>query len=139
MIYVDDTGAITSNPESGFYPVLEGNKPIPGPCQVVVKDKLVKEGDHWVQIYKLTSAPMYSAGDWLETVEFGAGQQPTLIYMKLQLYAAGKSSPKLIATEEFMNSVLSLYASAPIARCDWDNPPYTFQEVVFECVQTLQN
>lgn len=80
---------------------------------------------------------MYTAGEWLELTGYGAGQQPTLIYLKMQLMAAGKSSAKLAATEQFIGQVLALYAANDVPRCDWQQPPYQFQEVVAECMEVL--
>lgn len=137
MIYIDETGAISATAQPGYLPVIDGVKPQPTNCQIVVKDTLVNMGDHWVQNYRLAQAPMYTAGQWLELVGFGAAEQPTLIYVKMQLQAAGKSSPKLQATEQFMNTVLGLYAVNAVPRCDWNQPPYEFQEVVSECMTIL--
>lgn len=90
-------------------------------------------GGQWV----IPSPRTYSAGEWLELVGFGSSQQPTLIYMKLQLQAAGKTSTKLIATEQYLNGVLALFATNPTPRSDWDQPPYPFHEVVSEVLAAL--
>ena len=88
-------------------------------------------------MYKLLPAAKYSAGEWLELVGFGSSQQPTLIYLKLQLGMYGRRSDKLNATEQFLNSVLTAFAHDPTPRCDWEQPPYQFQEVVAECMEVL--
>lgn len=88
-------------------------------------------------MYKLLPATMYSAGEWLELVGFGSSQQPTLIYLKLQLQMYGRRSDKLNATEQFLNSVLASFAHDPTPRCDWQQPPYQFQEVVAEAMEVL--
>ena len=90
-------------------------------------------GGQWV----IPSPRTYSAGEWLELVGFGASQQPTLIYLKLQLQMYGRRSDKLNATEQFLNSVLASFAHDPTPRCDWQHPPYQFQEVVAECMEVL--
>lgn len=135
--YLDDTGKSSPTAKEGFLPVYEGDKPQPTQCQQIVQDSVQRMSDHWVQTYKVEPAPMYTAGEWLEIVGFGAASQPTLIYIKLQLQAAGKSSDKLQATEQFMNTVLGLYAMNAVPRCDWEQPPYQFQEVVAECMTIL--
>lgn len=135
--YLDDTGASSPIPMEGFLPVYEGNKPQPTQCEQIVQDTVQRMADHWVQTWKIEPAPMYSAGEWLELVGYGAGQQPTLIYLKMQLLTAGKTSAKLAATEAFIGQVLALYAANDVPRCDWEQPPYGFQEVVAECIDAI--
>ena len=90
-------------------------------------------GGQWV----IPLPPTYTAGEWLELVGFGSSQQPTLIYLKLQLGMYGRRSDKLNATEQFLNSVLTTVAHDPSPRSDWQHPPYEFQEVVAECMEVL--
>lgn len=135
--YLDDTGKSSPTAKEGFLPVYEGNKPEPTQCQQIVQDTVVRMADHWIQTYRIEPATMYTAGEWLELTGYGAGQQPTLIYLKMQLIAAGKSSAKLAATEQFIGQVLALYAANDVPRCDWQQPPYGFQEVVAECMGVL--
>jgi hypothetical protein len=135
--YLDDTGASSPVPKDGFLPVYEGDKPQPTQCQQIVQDSVVRMADHWVQTYKLEPATMYTAGEWLELVGFGANQQPTLIYLKLQLQSIGKTSVKLSATEEYLNGVLALFATNPVSRNDWEEPPYQFYEVISDALSTL--
>lgn len=91
------------------------------------------QGGQWV----IPPAPVYTAGEWLELVGFGSSQQPTLIYLKLQLQMYGRRSDKLNETEQFLNSVLASFAHDPTPRSDWEQPPYEFQEVVAECMEVL--
>lgn len=135
--YLSETGQSSPEPKDGFLPVFEGNPPQPTQCEQVAQDRVERIEGGWVQLYKLLPATMYTAGEWLELVGFGAASQPTLIFIKLQLQAAGKSSDKLQATEQFMNTVLGLYAMNAVPRCDWEQPPYQFQEVVAECMTIL--
>lgn len=81
--------------------------------------------------------PTYTAGEWLEHIGFGSSQQPTLIYLKMQLGMYGRRSDKLNATEQFLNSVLTTFAHDPSPRSDWEQPPYQFQEVVAEAMEVL--
>lgn len=93
----------------------------------------------WVGGQWIIPAPRtYSAGEWLEMVGLGGSQQPTLIYLKLQLMAAGKRSDKLEALEAYLNGILAAYAADPTPRCDWQNPPVDYQETVAECVELLK-
>jgi hypothetical protein len=84
-------------------------------------------------------APTYTAGEWLEMVGLGTSQQPTLIYLKLQLMAAQKSSIKLTAIECYVNGILAQYAVDNSPKEDWGQPPYTIQETIAECVNLLQS
>jgi len=90
-------------------------------------------GGQWV----IPAPRTYSAGEWLELVGFGANQQHTLIYLKLQLQSIGKTSVKLSATEEYLNGVLALFATNPVPRSDWEQPPYQFYEVISDALASL--
>lgn len=78
------------------------------------------------------SEPML-AEEFLESVGFGGNRQPTLLYLR----QAGAVSQKLDSTEEFLNTVLSIFANDPSPRKDWIKPSYTFEEVVAEAVKSL--
>lgn len=83
-------------------------------------------------------APTYTAGEWLEMVGLGTSQQPTLIYLKLQLMAANKISHKLKAIEGYVNGILAQYSVDNSPKEDWGQPPYTIHETIAECVNLLQ-
>lgn len=135
--YLSETGQSSPEPKEGFLPVFEGNPPQPTQCEQVAQDRVERIEGGWVQLYKLLPAAKYTAGEWLELVGFGSSQQPTLIYLKLQLQAAGKSSAKLEATEQYLNQMLAIFATDPQPRCDWENPPYPFNEVVADVMYIL--
>ena len=137
LYFADMTGAISATEQPGFFPVHEGNVPSIGAGEKIEQDKLQWCGEYWEMTYKVVSAAKYSAGEWLDLVGFGSSQQPTLIYLKLQLGMYGRRSDKLNATEQFLNSVLTSFAHDPTPRCDWQQPPYAFQEVVAECMEVL--
>lgn len=137
LYYADMTGAISATEQPDFFPVHEGNVPIIGAGERLEQDKLQWCGEYWEMTYKVVSAAKYSAGEWLDHVGFGSNQQPTLIYLKLQLQAAGKSSAKLEATEQYLNQMLAIFATDPQPRCDWENPPYQFNEVVADVMYIL--
>jgi len=140
MMYADNTGAISPVEKEGFYPIYEGELPEAENCKTVLPDRLEwHEDGHWVQLYKLSPLHLYSAGEWLEIVGLGAGQQPTLIYLKMQLQAAGKTSAKLTALEGYLNQVLGLYAAEQVPRCDWQQPPVGYHETVAECMAVLSS
>jgi hypothetical protein len=138
MIYRDITGAISPEPKEGFFPVHEF-KPEADPCCIVVEDRLQWEDTHWIQLYKQQPKPSYSAGEWLDMVGIGSSQQPTLIYLKMKLQAAGKTSAKINALETYLQQVLGEYAADNSPRCDWGQPPVTYYDAVKEAMEVLQS
>jgi hypothetical protein len=75
----------------------------------------------------------FTAEEHLESVSLGGNRQPTLLYLR----QAGAVSAKLDATEQFLNTVLAMFAQDPAPRSDWPSPSYTFEEVVAEAVSSL--
>lgn len=136
MIYRDITGAISPEPKEGFFPVHEF-KPEADPCCVVVEDRLQWADTHWIQLYKQQPKPTYSAGEWLDMVGIGAGQQPTLIYLKLSLQMANKTSDKLNVLEQYLQNILAQYAMDPTPKADWTQPPISYHEAVQDAVNQL--
>jgi hypothetical protein len=82
---------------------------------------------------KPSEAPAVTAEEFLTSVGLGGNRQPTLLYLR----QAGAQSPKLDATELYLNQILALFAADPAPRSDWPTPVYTFEETVAEAVQSL--
>ena len=82
-----------------------------------------------------TPPPAMLAEEYLESVGLGGNRQPTLLYLR----QAGAVSPKLDATEQYLNTVLAMFAQDPSPRSDWPAVPYEFAEVVAEAVASLQS
>jgi hypothetical protein len=80
-----------------------------------------------------TPPPSMLAEEFLESVGLGGNRQPTLLYLR----QAGAVSPKLDATEQYLNTVLAMFAADPAPRSDWPAPAYTFEETVTQAVQSL--
>jgi hypothetical protein len=78
--------------------------------------------------------PAMTAEEYLESVGLGGNRQPTLLYLR----QAGVVSPKLDATEQYLNQILAIFATDPAPRSDWPAAPFTFESVVGEAVQSLQ-
>ena len=74
-----------------------------------------------------------TAEAWLEQVGLGGNRQPTLLYLR----QAGAVSPKLDATEQYLNQILAIFASDPSPRSDWPAAPHAFEDVVAEAVASL--
>jgi hypothetical protein len=75
----------------------------------------------------------FTAEEHLNAVGLGGNRQPTLLYLR----QAGAVSPKLNATEAFLNTVLAMFAADPAPRSDWPSPSFTFEQVVAEAVSSL--
>lgn len=78
-------------------------------------------------------APTFTAEQHLECVGLGGNRQPTLLYLR----QAGAVSPKLDATEAYLNQILAIFAADPAPRSDWPAAPFTFEETVAEAVSSL--
>jgi len=84
------------------------------------------------------SAPTFTAEGWLSAQGYGGSRPTSCLYWLLQLDAAGKSSPKLLAVKNWMDQILAIGAIDPDAqRSDWTPCPWTFAEVGQEVMQTL--
>jgi hypothetical protein len=80
-----------------------------------------------------TPPPAVTAEEFLTSVGLGGNRQPTLLYLR----QAGAQSPKLDATEQYLNQILALFAADPAPKSDWPAPVYTFEETVAEAVASL--
>ena len=74
-----------------------------------------------------------TAEQHLESVGLSGNRQPTLLYLR----QAGAVSPKLDATEQYLNQILAIFAADPAPRSDWPAAPFTFEQVVAEAVASL--
>jgi len=80
-----------------------------------------------------TPPPATTAEQHLESVGLGGNRQPTLLYLR----QAGAVSPKLDATEQYLNQILAIFAADPAPRSDWPAPVYSFEETVAQAVASL--
>ena len=92
-------------------------------------DNAVWQDGAWV----VPAEPTFSAEQHLEQVGLGGNRQPTLLYLR----QAGAVSPKLDATEQYLNTILAMFAADPAPRSDWHAAPFTFEETVAEAVSSL--
>ena len=91
-----------------------------------------------VDLANLPAAPApasepVTAEQHLDAVGLGGNRQPTLLYLR----QAGAVSPKLNATEQYLNTVLAMFAADPAPRSDWPAAPFTFEQVVAEAVASV--
>lgn len=80
---------------------------------------------------------VFSAEQWLDEQGVGGSRQPTLLYLKQSLMAAGKTSPLLNSLEQYLQTILALYVTDPAPRADWPLPPTSFEAAVQEAMQQL--
>jgi len=86
-----------------------------------------------------TPPPTQTAEEFLESVGLGAARQPTLLYLRQSLTAAGKTCAELDAVEAYLQQVLTMFAANPAPRNDWPNPSVTFEVAVQSAMQALNS
>jgi hypothetical protein len=80
-----------------------------------------------------------TAEEHLKSVGLGGERQPTLLYLRQSLAAAGQQSPELDAIEQYLQQILAIFASDPSPRNDWPQPPITFEAAVQSAMQALNS
>lgn len=138
IYYANMTGAICPTEQNGYYPVHDSTPPEPIAGHKVEQDKIVWKAGSWLVMYKQVPVQLYSASEWLMLQDMGYTQQPTLIYLRLQLTARNLSSPKLDAVESYLQQVLKMFAEDPAPRNDWPLPTVTYQEAIQEATSLLE-
>lgn len=77
----------------------------------------------------------YTAEEWTAAQGYGGNRSTTLLYQKLRLDAAGKSSPKLAAVQAWLDGMIAS-GLAP-ASADWPSAPHSFEETLTETLGLL--
>jgi hypothetical protein len=85
----------------------------------------------------VTPPPSVTAEEHLRSVGLAGDRQPTLLYLRQSLTAAGKTCAELDAVEAYLQQILTIFASDPSPRNDWPQPPSTFEAAVQSAMQTL--
>jgi hypothetical protein len=86
-----------------------------------------------------TPPPAVTAEEHLESVGLGGSRQPTLLYLRQSITAAGKTCAELDAVEAYLQQVLTMFAANPAPRNDWPNPSVTFEAAVQSAMQALNS
>jgi hypothetical protein len=135
-LLTDDEGNWRDVPEGQtVVPLVKIPKPEQGvwePNVVWFEDRVERQ---WIAG---TPAPVatFTAEQHLDAVGLGGNRQPTLLYLR----QAGAVSPKLDATEAFLNTILAMFAQDPSPRSDWPAAlPFSFEDVVTEAVSSLNS
>jgi len=86
-----------------------------------------------------TPPPSMSAADWVDAQQFSGNRTTTMLYLKLQLDAAGgKTSPKLAAVQGWLDALIVAGVTQPEERrSDWAAAPYSFEEASGEALAIL--
>ena len=80
----------------------------------------------------------YTAAEWVDQQKFDGNRPTTLLYLKLQLDAASKTSPKLAAVQGWLDQMILAGVTAPDERrSDWSAAPYLFEEASQEALAVL--
>ena len=84
-------------------------------------------------------APTYTAAEWVDQQGFAGNRSTTMLYLKLKLDGASKSSLKLTAVQAWLDGMIVAGVTAPDERrSDYPAAPYTFEEASAEALSTLQ-
>jgi len=86
-----------------------------------------------------TPPPSVTAEEHLRSVGLAGDRQPTLLYLRQSLAAAGKTCAELDAVETYLQQVLTMFAANPAPRNDWPNPSVTFEAAVQSAMNALNS
>jgi hypothetical protein len=82
----------------------------------------------------------FTATEWVDQQKFDGNRPTTLLYLKLQLDAAGKSSPKLAAVQGWLDTMIIAGVTAPDEkRSDYPAAPFSFEAASQEALAVLQS
>jgi hypothetical protein len=88
--------------------------------------------------WSVPPAPTFTATDWVDAQQFSGNRTTTMLYLKLRLDAAGKSSPKLASVQQWLDALIVAGVTAPDERrSDWPAAPYSFEEASGEALAVL--
>lgn len=82
-------------------------------------------------------APTYTAEEWTDSQGYGGNRSTTLLYQKLRLDAAAKSSPKLNAVQGWLDGMIAS-GLAPAAS-NWPAAPHSFEATLTESLTILNS
>ena len=138
-LLTDDEGNWRDVPEGQtVVPLVKIPKPAEGawePNVVWFDDRVERQ---WIEGTP-APPPTQTAEEFLASVGLAGDRQPTLLYLRLNLQAAGKQSPELDALEAYLAGILDTFATDPSPRSDWPQPPLTFEAAVQAARQALNS
>jgi hypothetical protein len=80
-----------------------------------------------------------TAEEHLRSVGLAGDRQPTLLYLRQSLTAAGKTCAELDAVEAYLQQILTMFAANPAPQASWPNPPLTFEAAVQSAMNALNS
>ena len=81
----------------------------------------------------------FTATEWVDAQQFSGNRTTTMLYLKLQLDAAGKTSAKLAAVQAWLDGMIVAGVTQPdLKRGDWPASPYSFEEASTQALAALQ-
>jgi hypothetical protein len=81
----------------------------------------------------------FTATEWVDAQQFSGNRTTTMLYLKLQLDAAGKTSDKLAAVQGWLDGMIVAGVTQPEERrSDWPAAPYSFEEASSQALAALQ-
>ena len=83
------------------------------------------------------AAPVYPAEEWTDSQGYGGNRSTTLLYQKLRLDAAAKSSPKLNAVQGWLDGMIASGLSP--AASNWPAAPHSFEATLTETLTILNS
>jgi hypothetical protein len=82
--------------------------------------------------------PTYTATEWVDQQGFSGNRTTTMLYLKLKLDGASKSSPKLTAVQAWLDGMIVAGVTQPEERrSDWPASPYSFEEASTQALTIL--
>ena len=91
--------------------------------------------------WSVPPAATFTPAEWVDDQGFAGNRSTTMLYLKLQLDAAGgKSSPKLAAVQAWLDALIVAGVTQPEERrSDWAASPWAFEEASGEALAVLQS
>jgi hypothetical protein len=86
-----------------------------------------------------TPPPAVTAEEHLRSVGLAGDRQPTLLYLRQSLTAAGKTCAELDAVEAYLQQILTMFAANPAPQASWPNPSVTFETAVQSAMNALNS
>jgi hypothetical protein len=124
---------VVQEPQPAFDPAtqrLEKTEVIDAEARTVVRGWSVVE----------VEPPTYTATEWVDAQGFSGNRTTTMLYLKLQLDAAGKSSPKLASVQGWLDQLIVAGVTQPdLKRGDWEASPYSFEEASAQALAAFQS
>jgi hypothetical protein len=81
----------------------------------------------------------YTATEWVDAQGFSGNRTTTMLYLKLRLDAAGKTSAKLASVQGWLDQLIVAGVTQPEERrSDWPASPWSFEQASGEAVAVLQ-